>query len=129
MAINDKSIDKAITQKWKEYKKVNFDSDTLRFVEDFVEEYYMCVREGLIDYSLMEDDKKNLLKRLLHVLDKAKNCQLYTHIKDWLENIDDEKLMVILVNDIFSFSKIKPRFSLFSLCKCAHLISCQKNPG
>lgn len=101
MGINVKAIDKAITQKWKEYKKVNFDSDTLRFVEDFVEEYYMCVREGLIDYSLMEEDKKNLLKRLLRVFDKAKNCQLYTHIKDWLENIDDEKLMVILINDIF----------------------------
>lgn len=101
MEINVKAIDKAITQKWKEYKKVNFDSDTLCFVEDFLEEYYMCVREGLIDYSLMEEAKKNLLKVLLGVLDKAKNCQLYAHIKNWLESINDEKLMVILINDIF----------------------------
>ena len=101
MGINVKFMDFAINQKWNGYKKVEFDNITLNFIKKFIEEYYTKVKKGLIDDGLTKEGKKDLLKELLEILDDVTNCQLYVHIKNWLDSIDDEKLMLVLINDIF----------------------------
>lgn len=101
MGIVAREIDFAIMQSWKNYKKVDFNLNTRQFVEGFLDEYYNQIRNGLIDYNTPIKEREKLLRILLHTLKDIPCCKLFVDIKNLLDNICNERLMNILINDVF----------------------------
>ena len=54
-----------------------------------------------MDYATQLQEKKFLLCEVLKFLESVENSELYFHAKNWLDKIDDESVMVVLINDVF----------------------------
>lgn len=106
MHINYKEINKVINLDWNKCINYDLDIDTKNFVTMFVNEYYSKVHLGLLDYTYNKELRKELLNELLKLV-FDKKCELYSNIMDCINDIDNEKNILILINNIFKLQSCK----------------------